>query len=74
MDITFHLYSGWPNEHLPKMIKKNNIGAVICDFFPLRLPMKWQDDVKKELPDDVPLIQVSLELILFNFCYELNYF
>lgn len=59
LNITFHLYPGWPNEHLPKLVKDNNIGAVVCDFFPLRLPMLWQDKVKGELPEDVPLIQVS---------------
>lgn len=60
LNITFHLYQGWPYEHLPKIVTDNNIGAVVCDFFPLRLPMEWQDKVKEELPEDVPLIQVSI--------------
>lgn len=59
LNISFHLYPGWPYEHVPKIVKDNNIGAVICDFFPLRLPMEWQEQVKQELPEDVPFIQVD---------------
>lgn len=59
LDITFHLYPGWPYENLPKIVADNDLGAVVCDFFPLRLPMKWQEDVKNKLPDDIAFVQVS---------------
>lgn len=66
LNISFHLYPGWPTDHLPKIVKDNNIGAIICDFFPLRFPMKWQDDLKEKFPEDVPLIQVINILMTLN--------
>lgn len=46
-------------EVLPDWIKKHNMGALICDFCPLRGPMSWVESLKKELPKDVPLVQVD---------------
>lgn len=44
---------------LPQWVVDHNIGAVVCDFNPLRVPMGWLDGVKGKLRKDVPLIQVT---------------
>lgn len=31
----------------------------MTDFTPLREPLQWLEDVKKSLPEDIPLIQVD---------------
>ncbi|XP_017132851.1 deoxyribodipyrimidine photo-lyase [Drosophila elegans] len=59
LDIPFHLLIGPPVERLPDFVKTNDIGAVVCDFSPLRLPRQWVDDVGKALPKSVPLVQVD---------------
>jgi len=38
----------------------SSLGAVVTDFTPLREPLQWLEDVKKSLPEDIPLIQVRL--------------
>lgn len=35
------------------------LGAVVTDFSPLREQLQWLEDVKKGLPEDIPLIQVK---------------
>lgn len=40
------------------------MGAVIADFFPLRLPMFWVDEVKKKLPNEVSIYQVDAHNIV----------
>ncbi|XP_063074810.1 CPD photolyase [Engraulis encrasicolus] len=59
LDIQFHLLSGFPGETLPGFIKEWNMGAVVTDFWPLRDPTQWVDDVKKAISPDIPLIQVD---------------
>jgi len=59
LDIPFHLLMGNAAEKLPEFVKSKDIGAVICDFAPLRLPRKWVEDVGKSLPKSVPLVQVD---------------
>ncbi|XP_037716556.1 deoxyribodipyrimidine photo-lyase-like [Drosophila subpulchrella] len=59
LDIPFHLLMGNAAENLPEFVKSKDIGAVICDFAPLRLPRKWVEDVGKALPKSVPLVQVD---------------
>ncbi|XP_017012635.3 deoxyribodipyrimidine photo-lyase isoform X2 [Drosophila takahashii] len=57
--IPFHLLMGPAAEKLPEFVKSRNIGAVVCDFAPLRLPRQWVEDVGKALPKSVPLVQVD---------------
>ncbi|XP_017328690.1 CPD photolyase [Ictalurus punctatus] len=57
--IQFHLLRGEPELTLPGFVKHWDIGAVVTDFNPLRLPLQWTERVKKELPPDVPFIQVD---------------
>ncbi|KAH8372949.1 hypothetical protein KR009_008784, partial [Drosophila setifemur] len=59
LDIPFHLLLGPAVERLPEFVKSHDVGAVICDFAPLRLPRKWVEDVGKALPKSVPLVQVD---------------
>ncbi|XP_055919969.1 deoxyribodipyrimidine photo-lyase [Eupeodes corollae] len=59
LNINFHLLLGPAPEEIPKLVKQYKIGAVVCDFSPLRLPVKWVDEVKDSLPKDVPLTQVD---------------
>ncbi|KAL7640172.1 UNVERIFIED_CONTAM: hypothetical protein RMT77_009586 [Armadillidium vulgare] len=59
LNIPFHLLLGQPKEVLPKFVKEENIGGVVTDFSPLRLPLQWVEDVEKSLPEDVPFGQVD---------------
>lgn len=59
LNISFHLLPGMANKELPKFVKKHSIGAVVTDFSPLRVPLKWVEDVKNSLPADVALVQVD---------------
>jgi len=43
---------------LPGFIKDNGFGGVVCDFCPLREPMRWTNDLVKALPKNVPVCQV----------------
>ena len=59
LDIEFHLLIGEAKTNVPKFVKEYNIGAVVTDFSPLRVPQKWVDDVKAKLPQDIPFCQAS---------------
>ncbi|XP_050348781.1 deoxyribodipyrimidine photo-lyase isoform X2 [Nymphalis io] len=59
LNISFHLLDGSGGEVLPQWVFDHKIGAVVCDFNPLRIPLGWLEDVKKKLKKDVPLIQVD---------------
>ena len=64
LDINFHLLRGKHTEEIPEFVKKNKIGALICDFSPLRIHRSWVDGVKKALPSEVPLVQVDAHNIV----------
>lgn len=59
LNINFHLLLGESNVMIVDFIKKYQMGALIADFFPLRLPMFWVEDIKKNLPEGVPFCQVN---------------
>ncbi|XP_028169852.1 deoxyribodipyrimidine photo-lyase [Ostrinia furnacalis] len=59
LNISFHLLEGSGADALPQWVIDHNIGAVVCDFNPLRVPMGWLEGCKKKLKKDVPLIQVD---------------
>lgn len=65
LNISFHLLEGSGAEALPEWIVEHNIGAVVCDFNPLRTPMSWLEGLKEKLKKDVPLIQVYLQMCCF---------
>ncbi|GBO99366.1 Deoxyribodipyrimidine photo-lyase [Eumeta japonica] len=58
LNISFHLLEGSGAEALPSWVVTHNIGAVVCDFNPLRVPLGWLEGAKKLLNKDVPLVQV----------------
>ncbi|XP_029970321.1 CPD photolyase [Salarias fasciatus] len=59
LDIQFHLLRGAPGEVLPGFVSDRGFGAVVTDFSPLREAVQWLQDVRKALPEDLPLIQVD---------------
>lgn len=64
LNIIFFLLTGDAGEQIPKFVKTNNIGAVVCDQSPLRVPQKWVESVKDNLPKNVPLCQVDAHNIV----------
>lgn len=58
LNISFHLLEGHGGDVLPQWVIDHKIGAVVCDFNPLRVPLGWLEVAKKKLKKDVPLIQV----------------
>ncbi|XP_034650866.1 deoxyribodipyrimidine photo-lyase-like [Drosophila subobscura] len=59
LGIPFHLLLGPAVDRLPEFVRSKHVGAVVCDFAPLRVPRKWVEDVAKALPKNVPLTQVD---------------
>ncbi|CAH2050796.1 unnamed protein product, partial [Iphiclides podalirius] len=59
LNISFHLLEGSGADALPQWIIDHKIGAVVCDFNPLRTPMSWVEGAKKKFKKDIPLIQVD---------------
>lgn len=51
-------------EKLIDIVKENNIGAIVTDFFPLRKLRSWEDSLARQLPSDVPYIQVDAHNIV----------
>ncbi|XP_053662242.1 deoxyribodipyrimidine photo-lyase [Anopheles marshallii] len=64
LNIQFHLLRGNAGDNVPEFVRKHKIGSVVCDFSPLRVPMKWVDEVKRSLPVEVPLCQVDAHNIV----------
>ncbi|XP_017061488.1 deoxyribodipyrimidine photo-lyase-like [Drosophila ficusphila] len=59
VNVPFYLLMGSAVDQLPDFVKSKGIGAVVCDFSPLRVPRKWVEDVGNSLPKSVPLVQVD---------------
>lgn len=64
LDIEFHLLIGNGEEVLPGFVEKHKIGAVVVDFMPLRECLDWASQLKKSLPEGVPLCQVRLTYLI----------
>lgn len=64
LNVTFHLLIGGAAQTIPKFVEENEIGAVVSDFSPLRVPLQWAEDVLKKLPKTVPLVQVDAHNIV----------
>ncbi|XP_031847830.1 deoxyribodipyrimidine photo-lyase [Nomia melanderi] len=64
LNINFHLLHGEPNVSIIEFVKTYQMGAVIADFCPLKLPMSWINDVQNNLPVDVPFCQVDAHNIV----------
>ncbi|XP_023952034.1 deoxyribodipyrimidine photo-lyase [Bicyclus anynana] len=64
LNISFHLLEGSGADALPQWIIDHKIGAVVCDFNPLRVPMGWVEGAKKKFKKNIPLIQVDAHNIV----------
>jgi deoxyribodipyrimidine photo-lyase len=64
LNINFHLLRGKHSVEIPKFITSNNIGCLVCDFSPLRIHREWVDSIKKELPSNVPFVQIDAHNIV----------
>lgn len=64
LNIGFVLLIGQAKDQVPLFVRNNKIGGVICDFCPLRLPVSWVNEVKKNLPPEVPFAQVDAHNIV----------
>lgn len=64
LNISFHLLIGRAKERVPEFVKENDIGIVVCDFSPLRVPMSWVEELKTILPDDIYYVQVDAHNIV----------
>lgn len=64
LNIGFHLLRGQHAVEIPKFVAKNKIGAVVCDFSPLRIHRGWVDGIAKKLPEEIPFIQVDAHNIV----------
>lgn len=64
LNINFHLLHGEPNTVVLDFVREHNMGALIIDFFPLRVPMAWVETLTTNLPQDVPICQVDAHNIV----------
>ncbi|MPC70318.1 Deoxyribodipyrimidine photo-lyase [Portunus trituberculatus] len=64
LDISFNLLLGEPVDVLPDFIKSHNIGGLVTDFSPLRVPRRWLKEVKKNIPQNIPMCQVDAHNIV----------
>ncbi|RNA12022.1 deoxyribodipyrimidine photo-lyase-like [Brachionus plicatilis] len=59
LNIQFHLLIGLAKDQVPKFVAEHKIGGLICDFSPLRTHKNWLQEMRKNLPSNVPLAQVD---------------
>lgn len=59
LNINFHLLRGQAGQQIPFFVKQHKMGAVVCDMSPLKIHRAWVESVRKNLPEDVPFIQVD---------------
>ena len=63
-NISFHELHGFPHEVIPSFLVDNEMGALVCEFFPLRCVREWTDDMLAKLPNHVPVAQVDAHNIV----------
>ena len=59
LNINFHLLRGQAGDQIPKFVRHHKMGVVVCDASPLRIHRSWVESVRKNLPEDVPFVQVD---------------
>jgi deoxyribodipyrimidine photo-lyase len=59
LNIPFHLLRGEAGLQIPDFVKKHNIGGVVCDHSPLRVPKKWTKTVGENLDQSVLFCQID---------------
>lgn len=60
--IPFTFLLGDPLDEIPKLVKKQQIGAVITDFYPLYIYQHWKEKLGQSLP--IPLFEVDAHNIV----------
>ena len=60
--IPFHLLSGKPEEQIPRFVEDIEASALVADFDPLRIKMKWKEDVLKKTR--IPFYEVDAHNIV----------
>ncbi|KAL1501530.1 hypothetical protein ABEB36_006835 [Hypothenemus hampei] len=63
INVKFYLLQASPS-NLAQLVKENNLGAVVCDFTPLKQPCKWLSVFLEKVPFDIPVIQVDAHNIV----------
>lgn len=64
LNISFHLFHENGGIEVPKFVRKYSMGAVVIDFCPLRVPMGWVEQLKNDVPSDIPIIQIDAHNIV----------
>jgi deoxyribodipyrimidine photo-lyase len=64
LDINFHLLRGNHTTQIPKFVKDFGVGALVCDFSPLRIHREWVDGIKDKMPSNVSFVQVDAHNIV----------
>ena len=57
LKIPFFLMTGNADDLLPKFIENHKIGALVCDFSPLRIEKNWLSSLKGKV--NIPIYQVD---------------
>lgn len=65
LSIEFYLLMGKHSEEIHKFVKDHSVGAVVCDFSPLRVPAKWVDEVKDNVSNFLCKLRLRLFLKIF---------
>lgn len=58
LNVNFHMLRGDHGKEIPKFLTDNRIGALVCDFSPLRIHRSWVDSIKKNI-GTIPFVQVD---------------
>lgn len=64
LDIQFHMLEGVASKRIPQLVKDLDIGGIVCDLWPMRLPRQWLEDLLHKLPDAVAVCQVDAHNIV----------
>lgn len=74
LNINFHLLHGEPHNVVYDLSKKLQIGLLVVDFFPLRLPRSWLKKLQERLDESIPISQVTKKSVFFFLKKQKNYF
>jgi deoxyribodipyrimidine photo-lyase len=58
LNIIFHLLIGQAENVLPKFTENYQVGTIVTDFAPLRVPRQWVENVGKKITT-IPIVQVD---------------
>lgn len=61
-NIPFYMLSGQPDVEIPAFLEKYNAGILITDFDPLRIKVKWKEEVAQRI--DIPIYEIDTHNII----------